>query len=220
MEGKKESLIPWIVDVRDIARAHVLAAERPEAGGRYIVSNNHTVGSARLFKALKQAFPEYAIPEAKEEPSKQILQDPLKVCSSCLERKADLPRRPGCRRCTWTRLAQRRGYTQLPCCMRPPCDLTQDLLYKVVKIRTKLCPTCAIPQGQQGLDQKHGSVFGSMHSRPSLHSVLSQATSRTSEMQPCNPDTCQLIVAVLMSAAAAGDQGAGIAASYARRVYH
>ena len=80
LEGKKESLIPWLVDVRDIGRAHVLAAENQEAKGRYIVSNNHTIGSARLFKALKQAFPDYAIPEAKEEPSKQILEDPLKVC--------------------------------------------------------------------------------------------------------------------------------------------
>lgn len=116
--------------------------------------------------------------------------------------------------------AQRWGYTQLPCCMRPSCELIWASLYKVVKITTNLCPTCAIPQGQQGLDQKAGSVFGSMHSRPSSHSVLSQATSRTSEMQPCNPDNCQLIVAVLMSADAAGDQGAGIAASYARRVDH
>ena len=67
------------MDVRDIGRAHVLAAETPEAKGRYIVSNNRTIGSARLFKALKAEFPQYAIPEAKEEESKQILDDPLKV---------------------------------------------------------------------------------------------------------------------------------------------
>ena len=35
IEGTNKEVTPWVCDVRDIARAHVLAAEVPNAKGRY-----------------------------------------------------------------------------------------------------------------------------------------------------------------------------------------
>ena len=35
IEGTNKEVTPWVCDVRDIARAHVLAAEVPTAKGRY-----------------------------------------------------------------------------------------------------------------------------------------------------------------------------------------
>ena len=34
IEGTNDSVMPWVCDVRDIARAHILAAEVPSAKGR------------------------------------------------------------------------------------------------------------------------------------------------------------------------------------------
>lgn len=38
IEGTNKEVTPWVCDVRDIARVHVLAAELPAAKGRYAQS--------------------------------------------------------------------------------------------------------------------------------------------------------------------------------------
>jgi len=46
-----------LVHVRDLAEAAILAAERPEAGGKvYIVTDGHTYSTRRLFEEISQAL--------------------------------------------------------------------------------------------------------------------------------------------------------------------
>ncbi|WIA11508.1 hypothetical protein OEZ85_011621 [Tetradesmus obliquus] len=48
----------WTVnDVRDVAAAHILAAEKPEAKGRYIVSQPHSISARFITDTLKAAYP-------------------------------------------------------------------------------------------------------------------------------------------------------------------
>lgn len=49
-----------IVDVRDVAQAHILAYEHPEAHGRYLVAGTNT---ADLFDVLRAQDPEMVVPE-------------------------------------------------------------------------------------------------------------------------------------------------------------
>ena len=56
VEGAKPaSGSPIICDVRDVARAHVVAAEDPDAKGRYIVSQPGAVLPAEMAAAIKEA---------------------------------------------------------------------------------------------------------------------------------------------------------------------
>ena len=48
-----------IVDVRDVARAHILAAENPDASGRYVLVD-HVLSMKMLCQFLIQNFPDYA----------------------------------------------------------------------------------------------------------------------------------------------------------------
>jgi nucleoside-diphosphate-sugar epimerase len=48
LEGGAQSGAPVFADVRDVARAHVLAVEVPEAKGRYIVANSHSTPSSLI----------------------------------------------------------------------------------------------------------------------------------------------------------------------------
>ncbi len=52
-EGAPAQGTPLICDVRDVARAHVLAAETPSASGRYIVSHRAPLTATALSKALQ-----------------------------------------------------------------------------------------------------------------------------------------------------------------------
>ena len=52
-EGTPAQGTPLICDVRDVARAHVLAAENPRAAGRYIVSHRAPLTASALSKALQ-----------------------------------------------------------------------------------------------------------------------------------------------------------------------
>jgi dihydroflavonol-4-reductase len=55
--------IGWnFVDVRDVARAHVLAMENPQAQGRYIVSNE-SLWMKDLVAQLKRKYPDYKYPK-------------------------------------------------------------------------------------------------------------------------------------------------------------
>ena len=53
VEGKPVEGTPLICDVRDVANAHVLAAETPSASGRYIVSQGTPVTATYLSKVLR-----------------------------------------------------------------------------------------------------------------------------------------------------------------------
>lgn len=55
-----------MVDVRDIARAHVRAAERPQAKGRYLCTYEKKITGKQLQKALEQRFPEYSFNEMED----------------------------------------------------------------------------------------------------------------------------------------------------------
>jgi hypothetical protein len=48
VEGAAQSGAPVFADVRDVARAHVLAAENPSASGRYIVANSHSTPPSHI----------------------------------------------------------------------------------------------------------------------------------------------------------------------------
>lgn len=48
VEGKAQGGAPVFADVRDVARAHILAAENPAASGRYIVAASHSTPAARI----------------------------------------------------------------------------------------------------------------------------------------------------------------------------
>ena len=52
-EGTPAQGTPLICDVRDVARAHVVAAETPSASGRYIVSHGAPLTATALAKALQ-----------------------------------------------------------------------------------------------------------------------------------------------------------------------
>eukprot|EP00878_Enallax_costatus_P032607 GHUV01035850.1.p1 GENE.GHUV01035850.1~~GHUV01035850.1.p1 ORF type:complete len:199 (+),score=49.72 GHUV01035850.1:201-797(+) len=54
----KEFSGSWTVnDVRDVAAAHILAAEKPHAKGRYIVSQPESISARFITDTLKHAFP-------------------------------------------------------------------------------------------------------------------------------------------------------------------
>ena len=52
-EGKPAQGTPLICDVRDVAAAHVAAAENPSASGRYIVSQRAPVTAAFVSSLLR-----------------------------------------------------------------------------------------------------------------------------------------------------------------------
>ena len=54
VEGAALDGAPVFADVRDVARAHILAAENPAASGRYIVANSHST-PANLISTWLQA---------------------------------------------------------------------------------------------------------------------------------------------------------------------
>ncbi|KAG6648226.1 hypothetical protein I3843_07G131000 [Carya illinoinensis] len=65
-----ENWLSWIVDVRDLAEALILAFEKPEAEGRYICMS-HMIKTESLVDMLKSEYPHYKYPknftEAQEE---------------------------------------------------------------------------------------------------------------------------------------------------------
>jgi nucleoside-diphosphate-sugar epimerase len=65
LEGKPGGS-PVHCDVRDVAAAHICAAERPAASGRYIVSHASSSNPAEVGRWLQEAFPEYNIPAGED----------------------------------------------------------------------------------------------------------------------------------------------------------
>lgn len=72
LEGRSENgkpaapLMMWQIDVRDVARAHVRAAELPQAKGRYLVSVEMTTTPREVSDLLNARFPEYEFPQLDE----------------------------------------------------------------------------------------------------------------------------------------------------------
>ncbi|KAL0048803.1 hypothetical protein WJX82_011518 [Trebouxia sp. C0006] len=73
IEGTNDSVMPWVCDVRDIARAHILAAEVPSAKGRYLVSQDSTVPVKTLTDTLSKHFPNFKFAEGKESEAKHVI---------------------------------------------------------------------------------------------------------------------------------------------------
>lgn len=75
LEGESNEIpFPFIVDVRNIAEAHIQAAVTPEAKGqRYLVSNADTVPASAIIGVLKERFPGLKFKDAKHEERKPVL---------------------------------------------------------------------------------------------------------------------------------------------------
>lgn len=86
MEGVPGATIfGHLCDVRDIARAHVLAVETPSAKGRYLVSQGWTHPLAGILGVLKEQFPQYQFGTAEAEEAVEVI-DNSKVRSLRLPR--------------------------------------------------------------------------------------------------------------------------------------
>lgn len=75
VEGESDSLpFPFVVDVRNIAQAHIQAAITPKAKGqRYLVSNSDTVPNSAVIAVLKERFPGLKFKDAQKEDAKPVL---------------------------------------------------------------------------------------------------------------------------------------------------
>ena len=72
--GSNEIPFPFVVDVRNIAEAHIQAAVTPEAKGqRYLVANAETVPASVIIDVLKERFPGLKFKDAKHEDRKPVL---------------------------------------------------------------------------------------------------------------------------------------------------
>ena len=81
---------PLICDVRDVAAAHVLAAETPSASGRYIVSQRTPVTATYLSKVLRVRLKNFGASLTVQAPGLQclgsfpVLPEPSKSWEGCL----------------------------------------------------------------------------------------------------------------------------------------
>ena len=67
IEGKASTgACTFAPDVRDVARAHLLAAITPGASGRYIVANAVSHSPAFISRTLRSRWPAWDIPEGEE----------------------------------------------------------------------------------------------------------------------------------------------------------
>jgi len=69
------------VDVRDVALAHILAFEKPEAHGRYIASSAEAVPHVQWARWLAEEFPDYSVPteESSDPPKPRTKFDNTKI---------------------------------------------------------------------------------------------------------------------------------------------
>jgi len=51
------------VDVRDVARAHIAAIEKPHAKGRYILSSERGIPRIEFVEILRKYFPDWPLPD-------------------------------------------------------------------------------------------------------------------------------------------------------------
>eukprot|EP00877_Chromochloris_zofingiensis_P006216 jgi/Chrzof1/1848/Cz10g23170.t1 len=72
-EGTSDVMLLSLCDVRDVCRAHVLAAELDSAAGRYLVAQTYNVSSRDITDVLAKRFPQYAIKAGKAAPKEEVL---------------------------------------------------------------------------------------------------------------------------------------------------
>lgn len=91
MEGNSNALpFPFVVDVRNIAEAHIQAAVSPKAKGqRFLVSNADTVPNSVVIAVLKERFPGLKFKDAEQEDRKPVL-DNSKVNAAKMIARADI----------------------------------------------------------------------------------------------------------------------------------
>ena len=82
IEGKADMEYHDVVDVRDVARAHILAAELPAAKGRYIVAPDYVLPPQDLAELLSRHFPGYIFKAHKPFPVRRYA-DNSKVQPAC-----------------------------------------------------------------------------------------------------------------------------------------
>ena len=90
LEGDSNEIpFPFVVDVRNIAEAHIQAAVTPKAKGqRYLVSNADTVPASAIIEVLKERFPGLKFKDAKSEDRKPVLDNSKVVLQKALHMSA------------------------------------------------------------------------------------------------------------------------------------
>eukprot|EP00899_Mesostigma_viride_P007394 jgi/Mesvir1/16656/Mv10193-RA.1 len=73
LEGGAPATPMRSIDIRDVAKAHILAAITPCASGRYIVSCEETIPSADIMAVLAREFPEWDLAAGTTAPRERIL---------------------------------------------------------------------------------------------------------------------------------------------------
>ena len=80
IENTSTELVPWQCHLEDVAKAHVRAAEVPEAKGRYLITTPHEVSDKAVADLLSKRFPQYKFrTDAKDQQAKPFA-DVTKVC--------------------------------------------------------------------------------------------------------------------------------------------
>ncbi|KAK9812007.1 hypothetical protein WJX73_008070 [Symbiochloris irregularis] len=73
IENTSSFIAPWVCDLEDVARAHVLAAETPSAKGRYLVTWPSEINPKQAVEVLSKRFPQYKFPsDADSKPTKEF----------------------------------------------------------------------------------------------------------------------------------------------------
>jgi len=65
-DGGAPAASSGMVDIRDVALAHILAFELPHTKGRYLVTSEEGIPRIEAARILKKEFPDYPIPEAQK----------------------------------------------------------------------------------------------------------------------------------------------------------
>lgn len=81
LEGQVQDGAPVFADVRDVARAHILAAENEQAKGRYIVANDRSTTPFMISTWLKERFPEFNFGNVEEDLQSEQVVDNARVKS-------------------------------------------------------------------------------------------------------------------------------------------
>lgn len=71
--------------MRDVARAHVLAAETQSAHGRYIVSETMSLKPQEVLAAIQARFPSWKFKAVEEADKPKLVYDNAKVRLDCVD---------------------------------------------------------------------------------------------------------------------------------------
>ena len=88
IEGKEDLLFHDVIDVRDVARAHVLGAELPHAKGRYILTCDGILTPQTTADILSRHFPTCFFKAQKIVPEKRYGDNSKVGQPACLDSSA------------------------------------------------------------------------------------------------------------------------------------